>query len=212
MLIKQDFLYSKPIFEEELRKYQPSESFLKSKLIIIRTLQQRYNESIFNQLTETQIEQSFNEQIFCNIFDYDSQFMRPAGDFHILAKFGPNIKNDFSLGYLQNGIFISKVSVELKGPSNDLENYKIKGKTAIEQSIDFALSISSIDWVIVSNFSNLLLFDKENKDICMKFNLVQINDLEGMKRIIFVIGLGGLYNINGGLSRIEIIKRRKLYA
>jgi hypothetical protein len=183
MPTKQDFLYDKGIFEEEFRKFQLTTAILSGKSILIKNLQERNKETLFNRLTETQIEQSFNEQIFCKLFDYNSHFMKASGNFQMVPKVGRHkSKNDFSLGLIDNNNIISKVTVELKGPLNDLEyDRNSEGLTAIEQAFKYADSSdenSSIAWVIVSNFKYLLLFDKQDRDKCIEFNLLSIATLD----------------------------------
>ncbi len=206
MIRKLDFLYHKGIYEEELRKYSPGNGKLLDALRTFRRLQTRHKENIFGELTETQLEQSFNEQVFCSVFGYDSQFMKAAGQFHVLPKvYKSKQYNDLSLGYRDGtkpSEFISKATLELKGPEHDL------AEKAIPQAFKYAKSNSTIEWVLACNFKELFLFDKNDQSKSLHFDLAQISDANNVKRILFPIAMGAFFSLDGALGRLEKIRRR----
>lgn len=206
MIRKLDYLYHKGIYEEELRRFSPPASALVDSLRIFRRLQARQKELIFGDLTETQLEQSFNEQVFCRAFGYDSQFMKSAGQFHVLPKvYKGSQYNDFSLGY-NNGDtrsrFVSKTTVELKGPGADLED------GAIAQAFKYARTSSAIEWVLVCNFREIFLFDKADKTKGLHFDLTQLVDTRSVKRILFPIAAGAFFKLDGAIGRLGKIRSR----
>ena len=204
MTTRLDYLYRKGIYEEELRKFVPHPQALSNSLQIFRLLQQRQSELIFGELTETQLEQSFNEQVFCRIFGYDSQFMQSAGQFHVLPKvYQRKQYNDLSLGYrLGRSQFISRATVELKGPNVNLED------GAIAQAFKYARTASSVDWIIVCNFKELVLFDKTDDTKCLHFDLNQITNVGSVRRILFPISMGAFFDLNGRSARLKKVQRR----
>ena len=206
MIRKLNYLYHKGIYDEELRKFIPKNSTLLDALRTFRRLQTRQKELIFDELTETQIEQSFNEQVFCRIFGYDSQFMKASGQFHVLPKvYRGSQYNDLSLGYREGDSrsqFISKTTVELKGPNADLED------GGIAQAFKYAKTTSTAEWVLVCNFREIFLFDKTDNTKSLYFDFNQVTDTNGVKRILFPISMGAFFAIDGTIGRLEKIRRR----
>ena len=206
MVRKLDYLYHKGIYQEELRKFLPSTPVLLDSLRTFKRLQARQKEKIFGDLTETQLEQSFNEQVFCRAFGYDSQFMKAAGQFHVLPKvYMGSQYNDFSLGYSNGSTrnqFVSKTTVELKGPNADLED------GAIAQAFKYARTSSAVEWVLACNFREIFIFDKSDKSKGLYFDLTQVTDSRSAKRILFPIAAGAFFNLDGTIGRLEKIRRR----
>jgi hypothetical protein len=140
------------------RDPQPS-----ARLALLRRLAQQ---TIFQTLPETRVEQSWNEQLFARVLGYRTLFSHDGLPFHILPK---NLADrhhydDFSLGFFGAGEDTVLGTAELKSPGADLDarqtsgNYK--GRTPVQQALEAAaVHGSGCRWVLVSNFRELRLYD-----------------------------------------------------
>jgi hypothetical protein len=216
--MENNFLYKQLEYEEEYNSFRTSISNgeLKKKLSILNRLQVRNSENNFvGKYNELELEQSFNERIFNELFDYNSMYCNAEGGYEAVSKFNIGREaNDFSLGYFTiDNIFVHKVSVELKRPNiKDMIKRKIskipEKETPYKQAFNFAKKREEFEWIILCNFNNLLLYDIQNKDYHLEFNLMKIQDEEQMARLLFPLQLGAFFIKNGNTGRLGKIKRR----
>lgn len=214
--IKQDFLIDERTFLEEERRFFVDEALLDKKLSLLKTLQDRNAAGELTNLSETRVEQSFNERIFCEVFDYKSVLNHSTGEYDLEVKSYHNgLYNDFSLGVFGASVARPKyiVSAELKSPGADLfapqsgANYK--GRSAVEQALATSKTNPTYQWTLVCNFQNLLIFSSYYEDQYLAFDLTQIKKRSQMKRILFVFQNGAFFKSNSNLGRLEIILKRK---
>jgi len=85
------------------------------KLALLRRLAQK---TVFGNLPETRVEQSWNEQLFAKVLGYRTLLSHDARPFHILPKNAADRYHydDFSLGFFGAGEDIVLGSAELKSP------------------------------------------------------------------------------------------------
>lgn len=206
-----NFLFNRSIYEAELRRYYVPDGELDEKLDLLHTLREADKNGNLNVLTETKVEQSFNEQLFCRIFNYKSLFMKNGEEFNIQPKSysGSGSYNDFSLGYFGvNEGACHYASCELKNPGYDLfksQPGKYEGKSAVEQAFESATKFETVEWVLVCNFTNLLLFPIDDPDDCLFFDLLEIVKRSEMHRLLFALSSGGLF-FKGKYARLQIVR------
>src|SRR5206468_1893244 len=89
-------------------------------LALLRRLRERHRTRAY---CETRIEQSFNEQLFAQVFGYQTLFSHDRVPFHLLPKnyYGGSRYDDFALGFF--GVEPARIvaSVELKSPGVRLD-------------------------------------------------------------------------------------------
>jgi hypothetical protein len=136
------------------------------KLALLRRLAQH---TVFGTLSETRVEQSWNEQLFAKVLGYRTLLSHDALPFNILPK---NIADrhhfdDFSLGFFGADEDIVLGTAELKSPGANLDARQTSGnyggRTPLEQALETArVHGDSCRWVLVSNFRELRLYDMRN--------------------------------------------------
>ncbi len=88
-------------------------------------------QTIFRELTEKRVEQSFNEQLFAFVLDYRTLLSHEPGEFHLLPQnfAGGKRFDDFSLGFFGTGEAEPRVlaSAEFKSPGCDLDKPQTSG-------------------------------------------------------------------------------------
>jgi hypothetical protein len=134
-----------------------------AKLIRLRRLQRQYVLCDVPRYPETRVEQSFNEQLFANVFDYRTLYSHDAVPFHLHPKDAMGRRyNDFSLGFFGTGSDTVIASAELKSSNADLDEpqNREQRETAVQQAIDTALSrANTCRWALVCNYRELRLYD-----------------------------------------------------
>lgn len=135
------------------------------KLALLRRLRRQYEvHSMPCNFTETNVEQSFNEQLFAQVFDYQTLLSHDNGTYHLHPKNYVTTTgryDDFSLGYFFPENSHVRVSAELKGPGANLDKPQA-GKygyiTPVEQALSAVQSRVDYQWVIVCNYQELRLY------------------------------------------------------
>ena len=120
-----------PLFSEAQLRLFLSEHPLdadtcEKKLAILRILLRRKSDGTLAGLTEKRIEQSFNEQLFAQIFDYKTLLRDGEGEYHLLPQNYRNVGSggtydDFSLGFFSPLEKVALATAELKSPGTDLD-------------------------------------------------------------------------------------------
>ncbi|HZF50271.1 MAG TPA: hypothetical protein VE093_16545 [Polyangiaceae bacterium] len=133
------------------------------KLALLRRLAQK---TVFGNLPETRVEQSWNEQLFAKVLGYRTLLSHDARPFHILPKNAADRYHydDFSLGFFGAGEDIVLGSAELKSPGASLDAPQTSGnynhRTPVQQALETAhVHGPGCRWVLVSNFRELRLYD-----------------------------------------------------
>jgi hypothetical protein len=141
------------------RATQPAEAALG----VLRRLQHHATIGTLGALTETRIEQSFNEQLFAHVLGYRTLFAGTESPFHLLPKNYPGGRrfDDFSLGFFGIDSPRTLASAEFKAPGCDLD--KAQGGnygpvSPVQQAFGAASLFPECRHVIVSNFNELRLY------------------------------------------------------
>jgi hypothetical protein len=140
-----------------------------------------------DQLTETRVEQSFNERLFAEIFDYRTLYRHGAGEYHLEPKKKhPNGRyDDFALGFVSPSDRHFRVSAELKSPRVDLDaaqaNYD--GLTPVQQAFRAAGSNPDIRWIIVSNFDEVRLYHQSSQEEFERIVLSDVLSIAEFRRV-----------------------------
>jgi hypothetical protein len=135
------------------------------KLEILRRLYLQHVACDLPKQPETRVEQSFNEQLFARVFDYETLLSHGRVPFHLQPKtYGRGHYDDFSLGlFYGSAEDVHIASAELKPANTNLDAPQAgsgyDGLTPVQQAFRRARERASCRWVIVSNFSELRLYD-----------------------------------------------------
>ncbi len=178
------------------------------RLAVIETLRQRREAGVLTALSETKIEQSFNERVFSDVFDYPTMFGTKA-DFHLVPKNhyqASGRKDDFALGYWNGTAFVPVVLVELKGAGVDLE--KAQGSeydylSPINQAFRAAKG-SAVRWIVVSNFDEMRLFRSSD---CSRCEIVRFDELDSPVAFWRAYALFGRSNLLGTPGELGALER-----
>ncbi len=153
-------------------EHAPSYSDAKRAMLTLHQLVGRRLDGTLAALTETRVEQSFNERIFAEVFGYHSVLRAGAGLFHIMAKNyypadGEARKgaDDLALGFFGPEREAPEIvaSVELKDPGQDLDKPEAgyEHRSPVQQAFDRVRG-RGISWIIVSNLYQVRLYSADD--------------------------------------------------
>jgi hypothetical protein len=140
-----------------------------AKLRVLRELRRHRVLGLLSKHSETRIEQSWNENLFAQVFGYRTMFSGGGTPFHLLPKnptSGTRI-DDFSLGEFGVGESVVRASAELKSPGTDLlkaQGANYDNLSPVEQGFRAAREHpETCRHVLVSNFEELRLYRIEDE-------------------------------------------------
>jgi hypothetical protein len=156
------------------------------KLEVLGRLQARRADGLLTALCETAVEQTFNERLFAEVFDYATLLRDGKGDYHLWPKKIHKDKrsgrwryDDFSLGFFGAAGGEPLVVAELKDPGADLDRpqkgKRYRGQSPVQQGHAAAEKSPSVKWVIVSNFDEMRLYRAGNQGSCERVFLSTIS-------------------------------------
>ncbi|UQA61763.1 hypothetical protein [Polyangium aurulentum] len=144
-----------------------TEGRAEEKLALLRRLRRQYETKSLPKYTETQVEQSFNEQIFARVFDYQTLLSDDGtSTHHIQPKEyvkGTGRTPDIVIGTFAAGTGAVLASAELKSPEAPLDqpqggNYN--GLTPVQQAFQAVKGEQACRWVLVCNYNELRLYQR----------------------------------------------------
>lgn len=143
------------------RRLSLGQARLHQKLGVLRRVLRRDLDGTLPALVETRAEQSWNEQIFAHVLDYQTLFSHDSVPYHLQPKVhAAGRYNDFALGFFGLEGDLVLASAELKSPGASLDEPQpgYGGKTAVEQAHEVAAKIPSCRWALASNLVELRLY------------------------------------------------------
>ncbi len=150
--------------QERARRVQGRHGDLRSALAVLARLRARADDGTLATLSETRVEQSWNEQIFARVLGYRTLFSHDRMPYHLDPKRPARGRRytDFVLGSFGRGVPIVLASAELKKPSFPQDKKQAGrpyfGATAVEQAHKTANLLQGCRWVVVSNYDETRLY------------------------------------------------------
>jgi len=167
-------------------------------LNILARLRDRYLDGTIPSLTESRVEQSFEEQLFAEVFGYRTLLRDGYGQYHLRVKSYCNgLFDDFSLGFYGPAGDHSVVTAELKSPGCDLDapQNRTPPLTPVQQAHGTAAGDPNVEWILVSNFDEIRLYRKGSMSDYESLRLTEIDTVHALQCAYALFGkeslLGG---------------------
>lgn len=160
---------------------------------LLRQLAERQLASLAG-LTETRVEQSFNERIFSEVFEYTTLFRSAKGGaFDLLPKtHHQHVRrfDDFALGFFGLPEPDRRVALaEFKSPGTDLDrDLNTNGETAVQQAHATAALTPEIEWVLVSDFDEIRVYRRGDQMRYESVRLTEIDSVAAFRRAYALLG------------------------
>lgn len=203
------------IFEEDFLKsylsYFPLSKIdgIETKREILNDWYQRYKSGKLNSQNETSIGADFINDIFGDILGFN---YRNPNNWNLekeLKTLVDGKKPDGAIGYFNlNEEFNTGVHgiIELKDANTNLDKAQKRtndNRTPIEQAFSYAPKYGpKCKWVIVSNFTEIRLYQANDASKCETFHLEKLQDESELKRFFFILLKEHLL-VKEGTSRVE---------
>jgi len=176
----------------------PSEREAVRCLSVLDNLKRIRDDGTLYALSETRVEQSFNERLFAEVFGYRTLLRDGAAEYHLQPKEYSSASgkyDDFSLGFFGPGGGLRVVSAELKGPAINLDapqTSRTDKATPVQQAHQAAAGEPSIRWVIVSNYDEMRLYRAGDQTAFERVVLTELDTLDDFRRAYAIFGRASL--------------------
>jgi hypothetical protein len=188
----------------------PSDDECGHALTVLQHLIARRSDGTLAALSETRVEQSFNERLFAEVFGYRTLFRDGQAQYHLRPK-GRNPTNrrfdDFSLGFYGPDGGDPIAVAELKDPDADLDapqsGPSYQGASAVEQAHRQASGLATVKWVIVSNFDQIRVYRNGDLARCETVWLSEILSITAFRRAHSLLSKTTLLGSENKVSPLE---------
>lgn len=169
---------------------------------------QKWDTQISNHLkNETQLQADFLNDIFGKALGY--QYERGTEELNLEKEEKTDLdssKPDAVLGFFTKESKTYKVIIELKGQTVDLQakQNRSNNQNSIEQAFSYVTKYGgkSIDFVIVSNFKEIRLYDKDYQGNFQSFKIEDLaHNTEVQKQFLFLFNKENLIGLNKNYFR-----------
>lgn len=185
-------LFNKHLLDQKIASFKGFPEGTKAEICksIINSWAESIKTGQLEKIKETSAEQSFLAKFFVEILGYqplgsNDEFYNIYPKYTIRTMFA-----DATLGFFSNGRQSPKAVVELKGaniPLDKKQGEREKGYTPVAQAFEYASNIDGCNWVIVSNFKEIRLYNKQrSQSFYSSFNVAELTNPETFKRFYYL--------------------------
>src|SRR5260370_37956168 len=160
---------------------------------IIANWQYSLKDRNLSKTKEKSIQGLFLIKFFEEILGYSSQATSPE-EWNLIQHPASEVdaqEPDGSLGFYTKGEKVTKAIIELKDAKTLLDKKQSgreKGYTPIEQAYLYATKFDRCNWIIVSNFREIRLYNKNRtQDFFEKFDVLELHKPEEFKRFYYLL-------------------------
>lgn len=190
----------------------PSTSECLARLTLLEHLRMRRDDGSLAALAETRVEQSFNERLFAEAFDYRTLLRDGGADFHLLPKaYDATTRqyDDFSLGFFGPLGGKRQVTAELKGVTINLDSPQSSrkdGASPVTQAHMAVSGVPSVKWVLVSNYDEMRLYRAGEVGRFERVVLTELDTVDDFRRAYALFGRWSLLGVDGSTqSPLEVL-------
>lgn len=195
----------------------PSTAELVAAMERLRVLQARKLNGVLRPLGELNVEQSFNERVFAEVFGYRTLFRHGIGDYEFKPKtyVEPLVRGnkrrfpDFTLGFYGASDGTTVATGELKPPDTPLdEKQSGYGTSPVEQAL-VAAAQAQVAWALVTNCEELRLYRVESPQ-GESYEAFSFDDLspQAFRRAFALFSRRSMLGEPGSLSPLERFYQR----
>jgi len=185
-------LFNKHLLDQKISSFKgfPNDQKAEACKLIVDSWVDSIKTGQLEKIKETSAEQSFLSKFFVEILGY-----KPLGSndefYNIYPKYTiGTMFADATLGFFSPCRQSPKVVVELKGaniPLDKKQGEREKGYTPVAQAFEYASNIDGCNWVIVSNFKEIRLYNKQrSQSFYSSFNVIELKNPETFNRFYYL--------------------------
>lgn len=182
---------------------------------IIKGWQIALKEHNLENTKETRIQSIFLTKFFNVILGYSEMTDNNSGEWHLINEAKTDFdgtKADGALGFFKNDASgnITRAVIELKDANTSLDKKQSARKdydTPISQAFSYSSKFDRCDWIIVSNFKEIRLYNKERgQGYYEKFDVISLDKPDEFKRFYYCLCKRNLIDKNRKSPLDELVK------
>lgn len=206
-------LFNKRILEERIKRFSfPVGNHQKIINNIIIGWQVALSQHNLDKTKEKSVQGEFLIKFFESVLGYTSHTSGKS-EWNLISSPKTEVDSqeaDGSLGFFTIEQNITKAVIELKDAKTSLGKKQIgreKGYTPIEQGYLYATKFDYCNWIIVSNFKEIRLYNKtRTQDFYETFDVLKLNELDEFKRFYYILCKENLISQIGNSTIDALVK------
>lgn len=189
-------LFNKRLLQNEIYKFElPVNYNYERTKSLINNWQSAIRQGNYDKTKETQLQVGFLDAFFYGVLGY-SRIQDGNDEWNLINEAKTEFdetRADGALGYFYKDTAqnITRAVIELKDAKTNLDNKQSARKgnyTPIEQAFGYVTKNDRCDWIIVSNFKEIRLYNKERgQGFYEKFEILELNNEKEFKRFYFCL-------------------------
>ncbi len=187
-------LFNKRFLRNAIHAFDfPTGQTLERKLAVISTWQKSLKDSDLEKTKETSIQGAFLQKFFENLLDYTSQF-EGKSEWNLVQHLKTEVDTtqaDGTLGFYTAVGGSTRAVIELKDAKTPLDKKQTSrkhGYTPVEQAHLYSLKFDGCNWIIVSNFKEIRLYNKHRSlNRYEIFDVLTLNEPAEFKRFYYLL-------------------------
>jgi type I restriction-modification system DNA methylase subunit len=197
-------LFNRKILQNRIATFNfPTDGELKDKLAVVDKWQKSLKDSDLGKTKEKSVQGLFLQKFFNEILGYTDKASGES-EYNLIAEPKTEVdaqKADGSLGFFNATEKTTKAILELKDAKTQLDKKqqgREKGYTPIEQAYLYATKFDRCDWIIVSNFREVRIYNKQRtQDYYEKFDVLELHQEDEFKRFYYLLYKSNLISKEG---------------
>ncbi|MBE7713763.1 MAG: hypothetical protein E7Z87_08465 [Cyanobacteria bacterium SIG26] len=187
-------LFNKRLLQTHLNNFDYPVGFDFEKVQnILRLWQESIKNGNYDKTKETQVQAKFLTKFFNEILGYQEMQESPA-EWYLINEAKTEIdgtKADGALGYFSKNEQITRAVIELKDANTPLDKKQSTRKdydSPVSQAFSYSSKFDRCDWIIVSNFKEIRLYNKERgQGYFESFEVLNLGDDKEFKKFYFCL-------------------------
>ncbi len=191
-------LFNKKLVQQKVSDFKgfPEGNIYANKLEVIKKYVKSLKDGDLSKTKEKSVEKTFLIRIFSDVLGYEDM-----GSGHDTYNLYPDytiqgLYADGALGFFSKEDKKPKVVIELKDaltPLDKKQSGREKGYTPVEQAYQYATKLDGCNWIIVSNFREIRIYNKQkSSDFYEKIELLELEKEESFKRFYYILSKDNL--------------------
>lgn len=206
-------LFNKRLLQIYLNKFEfPANYDFARAQNIISKWQEAVRNGNYDRTKEEQVQSTFLTRFFGIILGYNEMHDSP-NEWYLINEAKTEIdgtKADGALGYFSKNKNITRAVIELKDANTPLDKKQSTRKdydSPVSQAFSYSSKFDRCDWIIVSNFKEIRLYNKDRgQGYYESFEILKLDDEKEFKRFYFCLSKQNLLDENRNSLLDRLVK------
>lgn len=206
-------LFNKRLLQNHLNNFDLPKDY---DFIRVQKILGNWQESIkngnYDKTKETRVQSAFLSKFFGIILGYSEMHDSPE-EWYLINEAKTEIdgtKADGALGYFSKSKNITRAVIELKDANTSLDKKQSTRKdydSPVSQAFSYSSKFDRCDWIIVSNFKEIRLYNKDRgQGYYESFEILKLDDEKEFKRFYFCLSKQNLLDENRNSLLDRLVK------